>query len=128
MVNLQEFFFSDLLNLKQKLKRAREDKNLTDFIEYYIQAFSIQSEKGSRILKSKKPAHPTPNVFTKLSDRQIRILGLFTVPEVKISNKIVQKEFGVSQITASRDLSSLAALGLIFQKGKGRSVYYVKLS
>jgi len=35
--------------------------------------------------------------------------------------------FKVSQITASRDLSKLGALGLLFIHGKGRSVYYTKI-
>jgi CRP-like cAMP-binding protein len=127
MINLQQFFFSDFINLKQKLSRAQKSKNLTEFIEYYVQAYSIQAEKGYEVFRSRKINLGIPGVIGKLSDRQVKILGMFDVPEVKISNKIVQKEFGVSQITASRDLSQLALLGLIFQKGRGRSVYYVKM-
>jgi Fic family protein len=47
-------------------------------------------------------------------------------PGTRITNKMVQKHFKVSQITASRELAKLATLGLIISIGKGRSIYYTK--
>ncbi len=126
MLNLEEFFISDLMNLGKKIKDAHDSGNLSSFIEYYIQALSIQSEKTIRLLRTKKTEEKTPDIFFKLSERQMRILPLFDIPNAKITNRNVQKEFGVSQITASRDLAKLSSLGLIYQKGRGRSVYYVK--
>ena len=126
MINLQEFFFSDLLNLKKKLKTAQDSGNLSQVIEYYVQAYSIQAEKAYQILSKRLLQNKLPDAISKLSERQTKILALFDTPNAKITNKSVQKEFGVSQITASRDLSKLALVGLVFQMGRGRSVYYVK--
>ncbi len=126
MINVQEFLFSDLMNLKRKLEEASKKANLSSFIEYYVQVFSIQAEKSLKMLKTGIAATSLSASYSKLSERQIKILSLFDVPQIKISNKNVQKQFGISQITASRDLSKLASLGVIFQMGRGRSIYYVK--
>ncbi|OGH12952.1 MAG: hypothetical protein A2776_00560 [Candidatus Levybacteria bacterium RIFCSPHIGHO2_01_FULL_40_10] len=125
MINLEEFFLSDLINLEKKLKNAGEGDNLSEFIEFYIQALSIQAERSLVFIQKRSNGQET-DVLTKLSERQIKIFSLFDIPDVKITNRIVQREFGVSQITASRDLAKLFTLGLIYQKGRGRSVYYVK--
>jgi len=61
-----------------------------------------------------------------LNDRQNKILERLENPNLKITNKDVQKMFGVSQITASRDLSKMANLGILLPHGKGRSVFYTK--
>ena len=51
--------------------------------------------------------------FWDLNERQKVILGILDQPGVSITNKTVQKRFKISQITASRDLSKLAILGLL---------------
>lgn len=63
----------------------------------------------------------------ELTSRQVAILRLFEDPDVVITNRIIAKHFNISQITASRDLSKLASLGLLFVHGKGRSVRYTKV-
>jgi Fic family protein len=127
MLNIQEFLFSDLKTLNSQLKDAKDRKNLSQFIEYFVQAYSIQAEKAYQMLKSRSTGSLIPPSYSALSERQIGILSLFDMPEAKVTNKTVQKEYKVSQITASRDLSKLAMLGLIYQKGRGRSVYYVRM-
>jgi hypothetical protein len=72
-----------------------------------------------------KPTFKTK--YVELTDRQQRILGATDSPEVRITNLAVQKRFGVSQITASRDLSKLSAMGLLYPHNKGRSTYYTKI-
>lgn len=62
-----------------------------------------------------------------LNDRQQRLLTLLDHPTAKVTNREVQHLFRVSQVTASRDLSHLTALGLLYVHGKGRSVSYTKL-
>lgn len=68
-----------------------------------------------------------PQSFWQLSDRQKDIMTHLEPPGAAVTNKKVQKRFRVSQITASRDLSRLATLGLIYPHGKGRSIYYTKI-
>lgn len=68
-----------------------------------------------------------PSSFWELSDRQRDILKLIENPTEKITNRQVQRRFKVSQITASRDLTRLTSLGLMYPHGKGRSVFYTKI-
>ena len=68
-----------------------------------------------------------PNSFWQLNDRQKSILGFLENPDATITNKRVRSLFKISQITASRDLTKLANLGLLFAHGKGRSVFYTKV-
>lgn len=62
-----------------------------------------------------------------LLPRHIRIMSLFDNPLVRITNKILQEKFGISQITASRDLAKLTDMGLLKVHAKGRSTYYTKI-
>lgn len=68
-----------------------------------------------------------PKSFWELSDRQKQILRLLEVPDTTITNRQVKKRFKVATITASRDLTRLASMDLIYPHGKGRSVYYTKI-
>lgn len=123
LLNLQEYFISDLTNLVEKAQSALKRNNLSDFIEYYVQVFSVECENAYKRASSAKQ---NPNHTLNLTQREQKILALFEIPDVKITNRDIQKEYKVSQITASRDLASLATLGLILRRGKGRSIYYVK--
>ena len=62
-----------------------------------------------------------------LTKRQKAILSLFVSPDIMLTNRDVQKQFGISQITASRDLAGLRTVGLLFSHGNGRSIYYTKV-
>ncbi len=123
LLNLQEYFVSDLTNLIEKARDALKRNNLSDFIEYYVQVFSMESENAYKRLTAAKQ---DSNHALNLTQREQKILSLFEIPDVKVTNRDIQREYKVSQITASRDLASLATLGLILRRGKGRSVYYVK--
>lgn len=123
MLSLEEFFAEDLIHLKKLLEECYSKNNMAGFIEYFVQATSIQSEKAVGKLRSYR-AFQT-NLFS-LTERQKEIMTLFEKPGAKIANRKVQKEFGVSQITASRDLAKLASMGVIYKNGRGRSVYYTK--
>lgn len=68
-----------------------------------------------------------PQSFWTLADRQKQIMRLLLPPHARLTNRDVKKRFHISQITASRDLSRLTTLGLIYPHGKGRSVYYTKI-
>lgn len=68
-----------------------------------------------------------PPSFWSLNDRQKEILKSMDAPESTVTTKKVQKRFKTSQITASRDLTRLASLGLLYSHGKGRSIYYTKI-
>lgn len=123
---LENHFRRDETNYKIKLTEALKSNNLTNWLEYYALAIISQLETSMRTLSLQPESAPLPSSPAHLSDRQKEILALFDEPGVVITNKKVQKIFKVSQITASRDLSKLATLGLVTTGGKGRSVNYTK--
>lgn len=126
-LNLEEYIAGDLPHFKDLVSASTTSRNLSSFLEYFTQAVSLSSEASLRRIESHESKHDMPTEYYELTDRQKEILMLLVKPDVKISNKTIQKRFKVSQITASRDLAKLHTLGLIFSAGKGRSVYYTKL-
>ena len=126
-LNLEEFIADDITRFKELLKKGKQEKNISEFLEYFTQIVSLSSEKAYQTISKRNIEHLQPDSYFKLSDRQKEILTILERPGAKITNKKVQKLFNVSQITASRDLSGLATLGLVFSAGKGRSVYYTRL-
>ncbi len=127
LLDIEEYLLNDKEHFHKLIEDSKKEKNLTNLIEYIIQAISIQSEKAYFNLTKKQFKNYMPQSYFRLSDRQQQILTFFEKPEARITNRKVQKLFRVSQITASRDLSKLASLGLIIALGKGRSTYYSKI-
>lgn len=110
--------FTEVMNM------ALANHNLSSFLEYYTHEVLMQAEKVNKTLKEDFKDQKHMNIQIKLSNRQKEILAFMEKPGITISNRQVQKMFGVSQITASRDLSALVQYGLIFPVGKGRSATY----
>lgn len=124
MINFEEYMAGDLIGFEKLINKSLASESLSEFIDYFIRTFALAAEKSLKnIIENITP----PAYVPLLSKRQEKILLMFEVPDARITNREVKKEFGISQITASRDLSLLYSLGLIFKKGKGRSVYYVKV-
>lgn len=126
MLVLEEFFRSDLIALRSAKENVLRNNNLTLWLEYYAYGIVAQLKKALKTIEEQKFKVELPTTFWKLNDRQKKIMIFLENPAQKITNKEVQKMCGVSQITASRDLSKLANLGFLFAHGKGRSVYYTK--
>lgn len=124
---LDEYFRRDLIALKEAVQSVTESQNLTLWLEYFVEGVVIQLEKASKNIESERFKTETPASFWKLNERQKKILNLLQNPEERITNNMVQKMFKISQITASRDLSKLKRLGLLFPHGKGRSTYYTRV-
>lgn len=99
---------------------------MTPFIEYVVNAYVVSLEQTVNDIAGTRFHTETKASFLELTDRQRQILTYLENPQTIITNRKVQKMCGVSQITASRDLAKLVALSLIFARGKGRSVYYMR--
>ncbi len=127
MFNLEEYYKRDVVTYKRMLEMSKIQGNLTVWLEYFSYGMGIGLEKRLDTIKNLKFKEELPASFWKLNSRQQQILETLEFPERKITNKDVQKMHGVSQITASRDLSRLVSLGLLLTNGKGRSVYYTKV-
>lgn len=107
--------------------------NLTPLLESFAKALANQLEKTANFHFEKgEPSGFQAELglsasFWELNDRQKAILTYLEQPNLTITNKKVQNLFKVSQITASRDLTRLTNLGLLFLHGKGRSVFYTRV-
>ncbi len=123
---LEEYYRKDIVGLREAIRKVDEDKNLTAWLEYFAKGILIQLQKAFEEIESPKFKTDLSASFWKLNSRQKLILSHLENPELKITNKDVQKMFNVSQITASRYLSKLASLGLILSHGKGRSIFYTR--
>lgn len=128
-VVLEEYIRKDFPIFRQRVEYVNKQENLTLWLEYFTDFFLSQAQKVVSTLASSTATWriDIPSSFWELNDRQKAILTLLQQPDESITNKKVQKLYRVSQITASRDLSRLVALGLLFAHGKGRSVHYTKV-
>lgn len=124
---LDEYFRRDLTTYRKIMDASFKSKNLTLWLEYFSYSLSVQLEKALGKIKSLSFQTELPASFWKLNDRHREIIGYLEQPGLRITNKNVQKMFGVSQITASRDLTKLSNLGLLFPHGEGRSVFYTRV-
>lgn len=109
------------------IERLQQEGNSSSFLQYFTEELYDQSNKVIQTIKKANEEIIDTSFWTRLTERQQKILSLFDNPSVHITNRTVQSKFHVSQITVSRDLARLASLGLIYSHGKGRSVYYTKL-
>ena len=101
--------------------------SITKWLEYIADGMRTNLETILKDIQESRFHVEFPPSFWELSDRQKNLLKLLENPEEKITNRQVQKRYHVSQITASRDLTHLTSLGLLYPHGKGRSVYYTKI-
>jgi len=110
------------------IKSISIHSNLTAWLEYFIASARASYEAVyTRLQEDSQLGHAPSFAETwNLNQREENILHFLENPTAKITNKVAQRLFRVSQITASRDLSHLASLGLLLVHGKGRSVYYTK--
>jgi hypothetical protein len=108
------------------LKSHAAQGNLNHWLLFYTQSLANNLRERVVDLTHNKLHQDFPASFWELNERQKAILQELAEPTTSITNKKVQKLFDISQITASRDLSKLATLGLIFPHGKGRSVSYTR--
>jgi Fic family protein len=123
---LDEYLRRDVVALKGAITSVQQSNNLTVWLEYFALGIIVQLNKALEDIHKNRFATTLPASYWKLNERQREILLMLEQPGTRITNKSVQKMFGVSQITASRDLAKLASLGLLFVHGKGRSVFYIK--
>lgn len=126
LITLEDYWDKDKAEYLKVIQSATKLGQITLWLEYYCQALLTQMETIRKNLTSPPSSPQLPASFWKLTDRQKSILSLLDSPTSSITNTKVQSHFGISQITASRDLAKLAALNLLIPQGKGRSTSYTK--
>lgn len=118
---------------QRSLATALRETTITSWLEYYSKILMTAMERVAENVK-KVASGTRVGEFSEfserlfsLNDRQEKILSILENPASTITNRAVQKRFKISQITASRDLTKLASLGLLYSHGKGRSTYYTRV-
>jgi len=123
----EEYYYANLISYKNMLTRLGGLANVTPWLEYSAIAVISSLEKTLLAFSQQNTKDPQKETIFDLGERQKLIMNLLVQPGIKLTNKMVQRSFDVSQITASRDLAKLVHAGLIVSRGKGRSTYYTKI-
>lgn len=126
LLGLEEYFYTTPKAYEYNLSIAQQTGQTNIWLDYFVTGVSQQLKKALQELKQPGITIAPSMNQSHLNDRQKQILILLEQPGKSLRNKHVQDQFKVSQITASRDLSELAKLGLIRLHGQGRSTYYTK--
>lgn len=113
--------------IADKAKLPLSAANMSKTLEQFVFELNLLTEALIEKIKDNRYDLHYPSGFFELSSRQQNILALFENPETKVTNRLISHQYKVSQITASRDLSRLASLGLVLSSGKGRGTYYLKI-
>lgn len=124
---LEEYWRRDLVALEQATKQVLGGGTLTAWLEFFSLAVATQLTKAAAVISTGPQTGAVRAAVTSLNDRQKKILAILEEPDTTLTNRKVQKLCKISQITASRDLTKLAAAGLLFSHGHGRSVYYTRV-
>lgn len=125
---LDEYIRKNFTDYELALSEAAARNTQTLWLEFFSEAITNSLTKTQNTIQEElSRPFGTTDTFTTLNNRQKDILTLLEKPGNTITNRDVQKFYKVSQITASRDLTSLATQLLIIPHGKGRSVYYTKV-
>jgi len=128
LVEFEKSWSHDRQTYLEALRISLEAASITLWLEFFANSLILQLESVLKKIQNASPENLGINSsFWNLTDRQKSIISMLDQPGLTITNRKVKKHFGISQITASRDLSHLANLGILFTHGKGRSVYYTKV-
>ncbi len=133
MIAPESVFAESPETYQRSLTTATRDATITSWLEYYTKILITAMERTENEVKKatsgvsgRELSQLSERLFS-LNDRQSKILSTLENPTTTITNRVVQKRFKISQITASRDLTKLASLGLLYPHGRGRSVYYTRV-
>jgi uncharacterized membrane protein len=127
-ISLEKEWLNQPRIYQEKLNIGMNSAYMTGWIEYVAETLAANLEKKLQDIKVPYQTSEKAKTFFDLNNRQKAIMTIFNEPGTRVTNRDMQKRFKISQITASRDLAHLVLLGLLIPHGKGRSVYYIKLS
>jgi hypothetical protein len=128
LISLEKEWLNQPVVFQEKFNLGMNSAYMTGWIEFVAESLAAYLEKKLQDIKNPAPMPEKSKTFFDLHKRQQGILSILNEPGIKVTNRDVQKQFKISQITASRDLAHLVLLGLIVPHGKGRSIYYTKLA
>ena len=134
LFSLEEYYDRNLANYYSALQSAQknrdtEKEDITLWLEYFACGIADELTRiEKQILNiSKDRALKDKGGQLELSERQMKAVAYLQKHD-KITNRDYAEKFNISGATAKRDLNELKSMGLLIQKGRGRSVYYVLMT
>lgn len=124
MFALEDYYNLDRGRYYLAIRTAREEKDLTSWLEYFAQGFLFELEQVWEQIEDFRVEVKTGKEPVYLSRRQRTILD-FISANGKIYRSDVVDIANISEKTASRELEALRKDGFIKRKGKGPSTHYL---
>ncbi len=124
MFALEDFYNLDRQRYYREIEKARKDKDLTSWLEYFAQGFLFELEQVWEQVEDFRVEVKIGKEAVYLSKRQRRILD-FIVVNGKIYRSDVVDISSVSGKTAYRELEWLRKERFIKRKGRGPATYYI---
>lgn len=124
MFALEDYYNLDRQSYYQAIEKARKDKDLTSWLEYFSEGFLFELEQVWEQIEEFSVEVKAGKEVTYLSKRQRRILDFISI-NGKIYRSDVVDISSVSEKTAYRDLEKLRQDGFIKRKGRGPATYYI---
>lgn len=124
MFALDDYYNLDRQAYYRAIRRAREEKNLTSWLEYFSQGLLTELQQILEKVERFSREMTVGETPIYLSKRQRQILEFISV-NGKIFRSDVVDIAAVSPKTAYRELEFLRKSGLLERKGKGPSIHYL---
>lgn len=126
-LSLEDCWAQNKDSYQSTIQKANESQSSTVWIDFFCQAMVVQMTHIKSLFEAKYSEKPTSSKLARrLNDRQMAILEYIEQSDQPVTNREVQSEFNITQITASRDLGKLSLLGVITSQGGGRSTSYTR--
>jgi len=123
---LDDYYNSDRPAYYKALQSVNQATlNLTKWLEYFVEGvyISVQEVKARVVRLSSERLRKTRKGQIALTERQMQVVEFINV-HGRITNRDMQKMFGLSNRAALDEIKKLLKLKVLKQVGKGRSVHY----
>jgi Fic family protein len=124
---LSRYITSTKSQYYQLLQATRETHSWVDWCVYIVKGVAITAKSEIRLIKNLRELMQATkqrlrNEMPKLYSQEL-LNNLFRYPYTKI--ELIEKDLGVSRITAAKHLDALAANGFVEKKKIGRTNFYI---
>ena len=111
----------------QLLQSTRETHNWVDWCVYIVKGVARTAKSGTRLIKNLRDLiqatkHRMRSELPKIYSQDL-LNNLFRHPYTKI--EFIERDLGVSRITAAKHLDALAVNGFVLKKKIGRTNFYI---
>lgn len=124
---LSRYITSTKSQYYQLLQSTRETQNWVDWCVYIVKGVAVTAKSEVKLIKNLRnlmqaTKHRLRNELPKIYSQEL-LNNLFRYPYTKI--EFLEKDLGVSRITAAKHLDALAVNGFVEKKKIGRKNFYI---